>query len=60
MVAGGLLWWHALLACIFGHIIAAGLTVLNGRGGAIYHIGVCLKQWNLTPHFQTLILMIEL
>jgi hypothetical protein len=39
MVAGGLLWWHALLACIVGHIIAACLTVWNGRGGAIYHIG---------------------
>ncbi|KAF2795242.1 hypothetical protein K505DRAFT_240319 [Melanomma pulvis-pyrius CBS 109.77] len=39
MVAGGLLWWHALLACIVGHFIAALLTVWNGRGGAVYHIG---------------------
>lgn len=40
LVAGGLLWWHALLACIVGHLIASGLTVWNGRAGAIYHIGV--------------------
>jgi len=39
LVAGGLLWWHALLACIVGHFIAALLTVWNGRGGSIYHIG---------------------
>lgn len=40
MVAGGLLWWHALLACIVGHFLASILVVVNGRGGAIYHIGV--------------------
>jgi len=39
LVAGGLLWWHALLACIVGHFIAALLTVWNGRGGSVYHIG---------------------
>lgn len=38
MVAGGLLWWHALLACIVGHILGALMTVWNGRGGAVYHI----------------------
>jgi NCS1 family nucleobase:cation symporter-1 len=41
LVAGGLLWWHALLACIVGHLLASILTVWNGRGGAVYHIGVC-------------------
>jgi len=40
MVAGGLLWWHALLACIVGHFIASLLTVWNGRGGSVYHVGV--------------------
>lgn len=43
LVAGGLLWWHALLACIVGHLIASCLTVWNGRGGAVYHIGVSFK-----------------
>jgi NCS1 family nucleobase:cation symporter-1 len=44
LVAGGLLWWHALLACIVGHLIASGLTVWNGRAGAVYHIGVCASD----------------
>lgn len=52
MVAGGLLWWHALLACIVGHFIAALLTVWNGRGGAVYHIGVC---WNHDFRLDTLL-----
>lgn len=39
MVSGGLLWYHALIACIIGHGLGAGMTVWNGRGGSVYHIG---------------------
>jgi NCS1 family nucleobase:cation symporter-1 len=39
MVAGGLLWWHALLATIVGHLFGATMTIINGRGGSVYHVG---------------------
>ena len=41
MVAGGLVWYDAMIAIIIGHLIGSVLTVWNGRGGSIYHIGVC-------------------
>lgn len=40
MVAGGLVWYHAMIAIIIGHLIGSLLTVWNGRGGSVYHIGV--------------------
>ncbi|KAE9366138.1 hypothetical protein N431DRAFT_419203 [Stipitochalara longipes BDJ] len=39
MVAGGLVWYDAMIAIIIGHLIGSVLTVWNGRGGSIYHIG---------------------
>ncbi|KAE9974567.1 hypothetical protein BLS_003079 [Venturia inaequalis] len=39
MVAGGLIWYDAMIAIIIGHLIGSVLTVWNGRGGSIYHIG---------------------
>lgn len=39
MVAGGLNWWQALIAALVGHFIGAMLTIWNGRGGSVYHIG---------------------
>ncbi len=40
MVAGGLVWYDAMIAIIIGHLIGSLLTVWNGRGGSVYHIGV--------------------
>jgi NCS1 family nucleobase:cation symporter-1 len=40
MVAGGLVWYDAMIAIIIGHLIGSFLTVWNGRGGSVYHIGV--------------------
>lgn len=44
MVAGGLVWYDALIAIIIGHLIGSLLTVWNGRGGSVYHIGVCVTR----------------
>ncbi|KAH8888119.1 hypothetical protein GQ53DRAFT_655053 [Thozetella sp. PMI_491] len=38
MVASGLLWWQAIVACAIAHVIGAVLTVINCRSGSTYHI----------------------
>ncbi|KAH8893552.1 hypothetical protein GQ53DRAFT_644772 [Thozetella sp. PMI_491] len=37
MVASGLLWWQAIVACAIAHFIAGVLTVINCRSGSTYH-----------------------
>lgn len=53
MVAGGLVWYDAMIAIIVGHLIGSLLTVWNGRGGSIYHIGVCEIRFATTAQELT-------
>ncbi|KZZ95389.1 Permease, cytosine/purines, uracil, thiamine, allantoin [Moelleriella libera RCEF 2490] len=39
MIIGGLSWWQAWICVWIGYTIAAGFIVMNGRIGAMYHIG---------------------
>lgn len=55
MVAGGLVWYHAMIAIIIGHLIGSLLTVWNGRGGSVYHIGVCSQNPVITAEKLTII-----
>lgn len=59
MVAGGLVWYDAMISIIIGHLIGSLLTVWNGRGGSVYHIGVCDLFFNIGKqvidrHFSSL------
>ncbi|ODQ50371.1 hypothetical protein SAICODRAFT_37181 [Saitoella complicata NRRL Y-17804] len=39
MVGTGLSWWQATIAIIIGNVLAAIVSVLNGRAASVYHIG---------------------
>ncbi|QPG94654.1 hypothetical protein C2857_006643 [Epichloe festucae Fl1] len=39
MIIGGLSWWQAWICVWIGYSIAACFIVMNGRVGAVYHIG---------------------
>jgi NCS1 family nucleobase:cation symporter-1 len=39
MIIGGLSWWQAWICVWVGYSVSAGFIVMNGRIGAMYHIG---------------------